>query len=523
MDEKEKQIRRRLRDDFPHYARKCLKIRTKSQSIIPFEFNRAQQYVHDQIEKQKLLTGKVRALILKGRQQGISTYVGGRYYHKTTHGFGIQTFILTHALDATNNLFRMSQRFHDNCPTIVRPDATTSNSKELIFGGLDSGYKIGTAENKAVGRSSTIQNFHGSEVAFWSNASDHAKGILQAVPSEPGTEVIFESTANGVGNYFHQQWQLAESELSDFIAIFVPWFWQDEYQRNIPDDFKLEDKEIKLQDLYGLNLHQLAWRRYKIIELSVGGDDGELGFMQEYPNSSVEAFTTSGEDSFIKPDFVAQARKCKAEGLGALIIGADIARFGDDRTAICWRRGRRIEKIISHSKKDTMEVAGILHLIIEKDSPKKVCIDVGGLGAGVYDRLKELGHDDVVVAINGGESPFNKNRYLNKRAEMWGEFKEWLADKPVQIPNLDSLHADICGTHYKVDSKGRIVLERKEDMKKRGIRSPDEADCCTLTFALPPSVYRDITNEKSNKLANRISANFTNVMRLKEQVYDSNK
>lgn len=520
MDDYEKQIRLKLKKDYIHYASKCLRIRTKSKSIEPLIFNKAQNYVHEKIEHQKLITGKVRAIILKGRQQGISTYVGGRYYHITTHSFGTQAFILTHALDATNNLFKMSQRYHENCPTIVRPEATTNNSKELIFGGLDSGYKVGTAENKAVGRSSTIQLFHGSEVAFWANAADHAKGILQAVPSEPGTEVIFESTANGVGNYFHQQWQLAEAGLSDFIAIFVPWFWQTEYQRDPGIEFYLTEKEEELIELYGLSLAQLAWRRYKIVELSVGGDDGELGFMQEYPNTAVEAFMTSGEDSFIKPIDVSHARVCETDGFGALVIGADIARFGDDRTCFAFRKGRKIEKIISHIKKNTMEVAGLLHILIEECNPAKVCIDIGGLGAGVYDRLVELGHDEIVVPVNGGESPLNAKRYFNKRAEMWGEMRAAFSEPPFQIPNEDSLHADLCGTRYKVDSKGRIVLEKKEDMKKRGIRSPDEADACALTFALPESAYREIYKEKDKRIAQRVTSTFSKIKELRSKRYE---
>ena len=76
-----------------------------------------------------------------------------------------------------------------------------------------------------------MQFFHGSEVAFWPNAAAHAAGILQAIPDEVGTEVFKESTANGVGNYFHKEWQDAESGLSDYIAIFVPWFWSEEYRK----------------------------------------------------------------------------------------------------------------------------------------------------------------------------------------------------------------------------------------------------------------------------------------------------
>src|SRR5437868_6551462 len=103
-----------------------------------------------------------------------------------------------------------------------------SNSDGLTFANTDSGYVLGTAGTRGVGRSSTIQLFHGSEVAFWPHAETHAAGVLQAVPDADGTEVILESTANGPGNFFHQTWREAERGDNDFVAIFVPWFWQDE-------------------------------------------------------------------------------------------------------------------------------------------------------------------------------------------------------------------------------------------------------------------------------------------------------
>ena len=113
----------------------------------------------------------------------------------------------------------------------MKPSTGASSAKELYFDGLDSGYKVGTAGNKSVGRGTTIQYFHGSEVAFWPHASEHAKGILQAVPDARDTEIILESTGNGIGNYFHQQWQLAERGESEYQAIFVPWYWQTEYTK----------------------------------------------------------------------------------------------------------------------------------------------------------------------------------------------------------------------------------------------------------------------------------------------------
>lgn len=148
MTPREREIRIRLRSDFEYYAPRCLKIRTKAGRVDPFRLNVAQAYLHSQIEAQKAKTGKVRALVLKGRQQGCSTYTEGRYFHALTHRRGIRAFILTHMDDATNNLFGMAKRFYEHCPEIVRPSQRASNAKEFIFDKLDSGYKVGTAGSK---------------------------------------------------------------------------------------------------------------------------------------------------------------------------------------------------------------------------------------------------------------------------------------------------------------------------------------------------------------------------------------
>ena len=443
-----------------------------------------------------------KTFIVEGLVSHNSTYVGARFYHKTTYARGCQSFILCHALDATSNLFKMAKRFFENTPAAVRPQVSTSNSKELIFGELDSGYKLGTAENKNVGRSSTIQLLHGSEVAFWANAADHAVGVMQAIPNSGKTEVIMESTANGVGNYFHQQWQLAESKQSEFIAIFVPWFWQDEYTKDVPEDFQVDASEQALIDQYGISWEQIHWRRMKVTELSVNGMDGTKAFMQEYPCNSTEAFQLTGEDSFIASDIVMRARKHKAEKYGPLLLGVDPARFGDDRTSIIRRQGRVAYGLESHTKKDTMEIVGIVKTIIDSERPDKVFVDVGGLGAGVVDRLRELVGRDIIVAVNAGNVPIDARKYLNKRAEMWALCKEWLNDEGgAQIPDSDSLHADLCGIRYKVDSNSRLVMEQKAEMKKRGVRSPDESDSLCLTFAMPESAYENKRSKVLDKLA----------------------
>ena len=226
LNDKYAQLRKELvNGSFGFYSRNCLKIRTKGQGLQKMVLRRAQRYLDEQLEAQRERLGYVRAIVLKGRQQGVSTLIQGRFMRATTTRPGVRAFILTHEKDATENLFEMADRYYNNLPVWMQPELGKCNAKELSFDKLDSGYKIGTAGNKAVGRSQTIQLFHGSEVAFWPNAEEHTKGILQAVPDASDTEIILESTANGVGNYFHQQWKQAEKGLSDFIAIFIPWYW----------------------------------------------------------------------------------------------------------------------------------------------------------------------------------------------------------------------------------------------------------------------------------------------------------
>ena len=488
LSDSSKQIYQRLKDDFEFYARNCLVIRPKNPDEggeVKFTLNRAQRYVHEKLEDQKKRTGRVRAVILKGRQQGMSTYIQARFFWKITHRRGIRGFILAHEEEATKNLFEMSKRFYEHCFPQFRPILKASNAQEMSFASLDSGYRLGTASNPKVGRSSTIQYLHASEAAFWANADEHSKGIMQAVPGAKETEVIIESTANGMGNYYHEMWQKAESGDSDFISIFVPWFWQDEYKSDVAEGFERTEHEELLATIYSVDDSQLMWRRKKIVDLSVAGQDGERSFKQEYPMCSAEAFQLSGENAYFSPDLVMRARKAQCEPYGPLVIGVDPAGMGRDRTAIVRRRGRVAFGLEIHKKKETMELVGMLHMIILKERPTKMFIDVGNMGVGIIDRLKELGHGEIVMAVNSASHALDQNRYANKRAEMWGNLLEWLMDYPCQIPDDDELHADLCGIKAKNDSKGRLLMERKEDMAKRRLRSPDTSDALCLTLAMP--------------------------------------
>jgi hypothetical protein len=502
------ETRQRLKDDFHFYARNCLSIRTKGKGLQKLVLNDAQEYIHKRLEEQRSKTGKIRAILLKGRQQGASTYVEGRFIWRTTHEKGVRAFILTHDGESTNALFEMTERYYDSLPSFVKPTTSAANAKELHFDKLDSGYKIGTAGNKAVGRGQTIQYFHGSEVAFWMNASEHTKGIMQAVPDADGTEVIWESTANGVGNFFHEQWKLAEKGLSEFQAIFVPWYWQSEYRKITPDDFRPTMDEQELKDHYDIDNQQVFWRRMKVAELTTDGVDGIKAFKQEYPMNAAEAFQVSGGDGLINADQCMTARGNTANGSGPLIVGVDPSR-GGDRFATIKRQGRKMYDMQSFKGEQCnslgKNVAICIELLdtIDADAgkvPDMMFIDAGG-GVDIVDRLHELGYKSRVKAVYFGSSPLKPKKYKNKRNEMWGEMADWLVDEslPADIPDDDELQADLCASPYDRDSNDRRVLWSKDKIKSKYGFSPDYGDAGALTFTEPVNLNK-VTKLKFNSI-----------------------
>ena len=173
------------------------------------------------------------------------------------------------------------------------------------------------------------------------------------------------------------------------------------------------------------------------------------------------------------------------DGAAALIIGVDVARFGDDKTAFCLRRGRQVLGFKTYHKLDVVQVARLTANMIAEYHPHKVCVDVGGLGAGVYDLLITEGFGEIVLAVNFGERADNSERYVNRRAEMWARLSEWLnSSLPVKLPKVDNLVEDLTAPQIVYDAVGRLQLEAKADIKKRLGHSTDIGDALALTFAV---------------------------------------
>jgi hypothetical protein len=241
------------------------------------------------------------------------------------------------------------------------------------------------------------------------------------------------------------------------------------------------------------------WQTRNIDSRQVEGTDKSVynQIIDEYGADSSQAyvevygmFPNASDDQFISSVVVDEAmqREKYKDDSAPIIIGVDPARFGADATVIAVRQGRDIIAIHRHKGDDTMETVGRIIEAIDDYKPALVNIDEGGLGAGVVDRLKEQRYK--VKGVNFANKAKNPMMYGNKRAEMWGDMRDWL--KNAAIPTDRYLKSDFISPLMKPDSKGSIYLESKKDMKARGLASPDAADAIALTFAFPVA-HREYT------------------------------
>ena len=281
-------------DDFRKFAEEQVKIIPKdvSQGFIPFKLNSAQEKITEILEQQRKETGRVRAIILKARQQGISTYCAGRVFWKTYFSPYSRSVVLAHDSATSDALFTMSRNIISNMDPEYAPGFLKSSAKEIKFEHNEAGYRLYTAGSPEAGRGTTPTILHASEVAFWQYDEKILAGLFQGISQAAGTEVILESTANGASGEFYRLWKGAERGENEYVPIFLPWFLTPEYRRAAPEGFERTEAENRLAEEYDLDDDQLYWRRLKI------GEGGELKFRQEYPSNPDEAFIVSGSNVF---------------------------------------------------------------------------------------------------------------------------------------------------------------------------------------------------------------------------------
>ena len=325
-DEKKREAIYKKLENPGEYIEHALYIKTKDQQIKLLWMNAAQQIIYRKISALEKAGKPIRFIILKARQEGVSTLCEAILFEKTARHENVNSLIIAHEPESTEEIFAMSKRFYDMLPDWMKPLRRYDNKKQMVFEnpnekargnlpGKRSRMIIATADKVRVGRGMTLHCFHGSEVAFWKKAKELMLSVMQAIPDLPNTMIFLESTANGFGGdgeYFYNMVQDARSGKNDFELIFLPWHLMPEYSMQFSGEEEktkfaetLDAYEKEIQRSFNLTLEQLNWRRWAI-KNKCGGDIDK--FKQEYPITIEEAFVASASTVIPKQHIEAQRK-----------------------------------------------------------------------------------------------------------------------------------------------------------------------------------------------------------------------
>ena len=309
---------------FPYFAESYLKIQTTRGFLVPFSINEIQTLIEEIMEDIKQKNRLIRLIILKARREGVSTWVSGRFFWRTTTNSNRYAMIITHEPEATDFVFSMHKRFYKHLPPQLKPEELYNNKKMLEFNneqgsGLDSAIRVGTAGKEDLGSSQLIHYLHLSELAKYPKhlCTSLLLSLLQCVPAVDDSAIVMESTAKGVGGEFYDRFwdsrfhyiiylkdgkpafreeinETAPKE-NEYTNIFIPWFVFNEYTQPTPEDFKRTAEEEEMAQAHGLTNNRLQWRRW-CIENQCSGKV-EL-FNQEYPTTAMDAFVSGSNNIF---------------------------------------------------------------------------------------------------------------------------------------------------------------------------------------------------------------------------------
>lgn len=286
--------------DDEQFAREFIKIKDKRGHLVPFQFNTIQRALENVVRGLRAAGKRVLLVILKPRQVGCSLWTQYHMLMNILRNDHHSAVVIADSKGNAKYLFGLSEGMFKTFP--FNPARDKESTEEIAFlepSGSD--YHVDTANNPRAGRSRSIQHLHASEVAFWPNPEIVMDGLQNSIVEDLSSWIVLESTAFGMGNYYHSKWTEAVEGQSDYAACFFPWYLHDEYElaENAPEAVSIAndgmDEEESALAAKGVPIRKLAWRRWAIknkcrksIEI----------FHQEYPATAEEAFLVSGRPVF---------------------------------------------------------------------------------------------------------------------------------------------------------------------------------------------------------------------------------
>ena len=524
LREKEKRVRLdSYSQDFALFAEEQIKIITKdaNQGFIPFQLNECQRRITTALKQQIEETGKVRAIILKARQQGISTYCAGRVFWKSFFTPYARSVVMAHDSATSDALFAMSKNLIKNMEGELSPAELKSNAKEIIINSdampadATASYRLYTAGSPEAGRGTTPTIAHLSEVAFWQHDEKILAGLFQGISAAAGTEVILESTANGAQGEFYRLWKGAVAGENEYLPIFLPWFITPEYRREAPESMELSVEEEALQEKYGLDNDQLYWRRLKIAE------GGKLKFQQEYPATADEAFIVSGSNVFNvekldalipKPalsrrEWDPSSKMLDENREGNLkifnypdwdtpyIIGADVALgVGQDYSAAVVMNNRyEVQAVYRNNRIDPSLWGELLFYLGRYYNNAFLAVESNSMGIATLQKLDSMGYVNLYRQTKIAN-------VLNEEGERLG-FRTTSATKPAIIGNLKNLieNEDIM-------IPDPIVIQELKDYIATDTGKTEAAPGCTDDTVISLAICAEVLRTHWDRLqTNRVS------------------
>lgn len=280
----------------PHL--RSLKIKDKRAQVVPLRLNAEQRVYLSAVHKDLNDRKPLRYIILKARQMGMSTLTEGLIFTFAFMWPGSKAAIVAHETKASQNLLGMTNLYWKQYLYYELYTEKYNSKNELAWMENDSSIWVTTAKNTDTGRSNTLQCVHASEVAFWDEAETTFLSLMNTVPNFHRTFVVLESTANGIGGYFYEEWQAATTGDSEFTPLFFPWYTFNEYTAQawgIPmRPLGRLDAEEKVLRKMGIEDSRLVWRRWMIKNRTKSVEK----FHQEYPTTAEEAFIATGTNIF---------------------------------------------------------------------------------------------------------------------------------------------------------------------------------------------------------------------------------
>ena len=332
--------------DYPYFCAERLFIVDKNSVLRRLQLNNGQLKINAAIERQKAKGMPVRIALLKARQYGGSTFIESVLFNDTILRPYRNSLVVAHSLESAEHLRSMSDRYYVKYEA-KKPDLKRKTEKwwQLNHPDGESSFRIDTSENISAGHSFTIQNLHLSEIAKWKNTRELMKGLLPTVPNSTDTMIFMESTGSGVGDWWYDKCQVAQSEGSEWEFVFVGWHEIEEYQLSFSGDEEKKKFEKSLDEeekilLGDVTLEQLKWRRREVNDTYKGDIDS---FRQQYPFNPDEAFLSSGRPVFDTKTVRKQYKESKEGESGFLEYNKGIVEFLPDRNGV-WTFWEKPEK-----------------------------------------------------------------------------------------------------------------------------------------------------------------------------------